>query len=324
MPNKKSCQEYNQINSKTLLDYLNDNPISNKLNNDNNNVKTLEVDNIFSDPFLYFSVVNLIFFKNYIILNNKRGVKTLTSNFNIDDNNNNKVILPHPQIERTVFTIPYRSLVFNKNYGLTEKEISSYIGKPYTGDVSTTTLNCAARPPVSSVIIYGYGNNTNEKNKEILMCDCKDHIQLLNIEIIDDENITIKYIDGSTKLTFPLPGINQLISKPMTTKLESGAYHPIMGSTLINRPDNFLLDLNEPCSGLPDGDYMLTENDNNTSNLYNDTEIKTNQISQDEIYLFLNTHPNKAQKLLKKGQLNGTNIAPTKVKCTSGIISNIE
>nr|BDV49909.1 MAG: wsv325-like protein [Metapenaeopsis lamellata majanivirus] len=258
--------------------------------------------NIHNDPYRFFATTNATFFQMYNVLNG------------IDNNDHKKqIILPQPLEKLVAFTIPYRSLVFNKNYKLSEIELLSYIGK-VEDDKLTVTINCTNRPPVTSVVLDAYENNVRDNSTELLMCDCSDHYHLLKLPT--NMNTNVIEIDAGLipKLTFPFPGIDPIISGPSTTMLSSDLdHHPIMGSTLINRPNTLLLDLNGPCTGLPDGLYDIV--DDNKDN-------KTSVLLEDVNY-FLNTNPKKRQHLWNNNN-NNTLTIPKKLSCKSGIVFNLE
>nr|BDT62768.1 MAG: wsv325-like protein [Metapenaeus joyneri majanivirus] len=364
--NNNNQIKYGQINPASLSNYL-----------QNKNIeifpitfagKSLDKNVIFTDPFLYFALINSTFFKNYNLLNGNNSFsleKPSSSSFN------KEIILPQPPKKMTAFTIPYRSLVFNKNYKLTEKEIVSYNtennnkndttttinnnnnNENNKNDTTTTTINnnennnpyvatmnCTRRPPVTSVVLYQYPNNTQDDTTEALMCDCSDHYHLLEeskIFLLSNNNHPnfpnndeIKIDSGPTaKMIFPFPGMTPITSSPATTLTSSGLYEPIIGSTLINRPGTLLLDINGPCTGLPDGLYDIIEVSNSFSiNQNGNTNINEfdQKISRKDLNLFLNTHPNKYHELwLSNQHVKGDGITrPNQVICTSGIISRLD
>jgi len=331
-----------QLNTDNLSSYISKKYSSNDYDNDDDD---LYVHKIFEDPFLYFAAVNAKFFKYYNILNN-----------NFDKGEDKKphssslqLMLPHLPTMMTAFTIPYRSIVFNKNYKLDKSDIAAYSGTndntdnpPNTSTSSsliippaTVTINCTTRPPVASVVLYGYQQNVRDDQTEMLMCDCRDHRQLLNIPVpISSDDIVISTSPTPT-LTFPFPGLTPVISEPSTTISASGVKHPIIGSTLINRSDNLLLDLNGPCTGLPDGSYSVVERTDDDNQTHNTGAVVTDDASssilREDLNLYLNTHPVELQNGWKgddhrnrHGYLVGGNCAPVRIKCVSGTLSNIE
>nr|BDT62363.1 MAG: wsv325-like protein [Melicertus latisulcatus majanivirus] len=352
LPNYTFSQYCNQLNANNLSDYLKKNTTYTTNPKKQISSNEINIDNVFKDPFLYFAATNAKFFRDYKILNvdNKKDYSMLSP-----------LILPHPPIIMTAFTIPYRSIVFNKNYKLNQADISSYIGKAKINDnendnddddvvvatatatddndnddsqILPVTINCTNRPPVASVVLFGYQQNTRDDITEMLMCDCRDHCQLLRIppsSSASSDNIEVN-VDHTPSLHFPFPGLDPLISEPSTVIAATETKHPIMGSTLVNRPVNLLLDLNGPCTGLPDGTYGVVDtiDDDNVRNspLVNgasdDTPKYGSQILREDLNFYLNTNPVKSQTLWMGGPLVGGHIAPSKVNCKFGVPFRLE
>jgi len=326
--------------------------------------KTNEIENhrLFKNPFLYFAAINAKFFKDYKILNGVGGSEKDKQDKHYGDKNDShpkaRLILPHPPTVMTAFTIPYRSLVFNKNYKLSKADILTYTGKNKSNEtdndaIPPVTDNCAGRPPVASVVLYGYQKNIRDNSTEMLMCDCRDHRQLLKLPTTTTSTtisaatsppssssieINTNYIPS---LTFPYPGLKSITSEPSSTISAAGVKHPIMGSTLVNRPGTLLLDLNGPCTGFPDGSYTVVESidhnnqDENIQHSLNGPSIASTsgnssavdyrpRILREDLNLYLNTHPLQSQTLWMDGHLVGGNSAPSRVNCVSGVPFRLE